>query len=106
MVGSLVIHTEGEFRASNPRVIGRLAYGSYGARRSMGDFYPIFEHVDCRMVTYKKRERYAGLVLAERYRRLIDVRPVLPTTLVGYIFVCPSRSLDMAVEASFRSHGA
>src|SRR5436189_260948 len=107
MVCSLVIHTEGEFvrrapersvgslvalmehagretRASSPRAIGRLACGPHGARRSMGDFYPIFEYVNCRMVTCKKREHYAGLVLAERYRRLIDVRPVLQATLVGY----------------------
>src|SRR6266542_3157704 len=107
--GSLVAlmeHAGRETRASSPRAIGRLACGSYGARRSMGDFYPIFEYVDCRMVTCKKGEHYAGLVLAERYRRLINVRPVLPATLMGYIFVCSSRSLDMAIEASFRSHGA
>ena len=28
--------------------------GSLGAHRSMGDFYPIFEHVDRQMVTCKK----------------------------------------------------
>src|SRR6266508_3475768 len=33
MVGSIVIHAEGEFRASSLRAIGRLACGPHGARR-------------------------------------------------------------------------
>src|SRR5438128_1412225 len=42
-VGSLVALMEHavawETRVSSPRAIGRLACGSHGARRSMGDFY-------------------------------------------------------------------
>src|SRR5438132_10190105 len=55
-VGSLVAlveHAGRETQASSPRAIGRLTCDSYGARRSMGD--PIFERVNYRMVTCKKK---------------------------------------------------
>src|SRR5438105_3918254 len=97
MICSLVIHTEGEFvrrapersvgslaalmehagretRASSPRVIGQLACGSHGARRSMGDFYPIFEHVDS-SDGYLQKERTLCRAGAGRAIPASDRRP-------------------------------
>src|SRR5436190_267763 len=68
-------------------------------------FYLIFERIDRRMVTCKKITLcWAGVgrtILASDRRSTGfagDPR--------GVYLRCPSRSFDMAVEASFRSHGA
>ena len=68
-------------------------------------FYPIFERIDRRMITCKKITLcWAG---AGRTIPASDRRPIgFAGDSRGVYFHCPSRSFDMAVEASFRSHGA
>ena len=119
---------EREFLAPSPRANGRLACGPHGARRngipgteppsdrstrswpswSMPRYrrlHPILERIDRWMVTCKK------ITLCRAGAgRMIPASNRQPTSFAGdpcgVYLRYPSRSFDMAVEASFCSHGA
>ena len=94
-----------EFLAPSPRANGSACLWPSWSMPRYRRFYPIFERIDHRMVTCKKItlcRAGAGRTIPASDRR--------PTGFAGdprgVYLRYPSWSFDMAVEASFRSHGA